>query len=328
VETGLGVGFGVGLGATFLTGAGLGSGAFFNIFGFGGSFLTMGLGLGVGLGAGGSGSGGGGSGVTLGSGSGVTTGSGSGVTSGSGGGGGSSTGCGRSCCGVSMGGGAMTISKRYSSGFSFLGRARKPAQSRKMRWSDSAMVRALVGFPFSVSSLMVPSSSLFACAEADFGEFLGFHKIYDFDDFFVAYTAVAPDVDGRGFGLCRQIHDVAFECVEVDGVFIPEVVAAFVYGDGAEFDFRILRGGWAVLLGKVYFYALLHDGGGNHEDDEQCEGEVEQRGDVDLGHLAELFFPAKFPVPCFPADAGGDAAFWFACAFFGHGAALSFPLGF
>src|SRR2546428_8620364 len=109
----------------------------------------------------------------------------------------------------------------------------------------------------------------------------------------IGVASVGPEVHpGRPFGPHERAERgaevlVAERClVEVD--LAVAIQADHETGLGLERPGRGAR--------QPHVHAALHDGGGDHEDDEQHEGHVDERCDIDVGRERQLAMAAK-PAP-------------------------------
>ena len=128
-------------------------------------------------------------------------------------------------------------------------------------------------------------------------------EVEDIDDALVAGLGVAADDDGEvGVG-GAEIDELAVEGGDLGLLLVEEDASLAVHGDVVGLAGRVLLalGG----AGEAEVEVVDDGGGGDDEDDEEDEGEVEERGDVELRERVMVALGAFFHGGKREAGSGG-----------------------
>ena len=100
----------------------------------------------------------------------------------------------------------------------------------------------------------------------------------------VGEGGVGPKGDNELRVACFSLSEDGGELVEADFFGTEKGGAVFGEGEG-ENGFGVGQGGCDAGggFGEIYGELLFHEGGGDHEDDEENKNEIEQGGDVEFG---------------------------------------------
>jgi hypothetical protein len=148
----------------------------------------------------------------------------------------------------------------------------------------------------------------FALAEghdADFGDASAFEDVHDGDEFLNGELEVGAN-DDSGVGVFEfGGKESGFEVLSGDGGVVEFVGVVFVDRDGEDLGgvHGALRGG---AFGDDEVEAVLDKGGGDHKDDQEHEGEIEQGGDIQLGEGLEVVLRGVAPHGSGLAAAGAE----------------------
>jgi len=101
---------------------------------------------------------------------------------------------------------------------------------------------------------------------------------------FIRKGGVGPKRDNELGVACFSLGEEGGELVEAD-FFGAEKGGAVLSESEGENGFRVGQGGSDAGggFGEIYGELLFHEGGGDHEDDEEDKDEVEKWGDVEFG---------------------------------------------
>jgi hypothetical protein len=101
---------------------------------------------------------------------------------------------------------------------------------------------------------------------------------------FIRKGGVGPKRDNELGVACFSLGEEGGELVEADFFGAEKGGAVFGEGEG-ENGFRVGQGGGDAGggFGEIDGELLFHEGGGDHEDDEENKNEIEKWGDVEFG---------------------------------------------
>ena len=123
--------------------------------------------------------------------------------------------------------------------------------------------------------------------DADLGDPGALENVHDRNKLLDREFEVGPDNDsGVGFFELGG-EEAGFEVFRGDELVVELVDVGFVDRDGEDLGgvHRTLGG---VALGNNKVEAVLNKWGGDHENNQEHEGEVEQRGNIQLGERLEI----------------------------------------
>lgn len=129
--------------------------------------------------------------------------------------------------------------------------------------------------------------------QADFGELTLLNHIDHRDNSLIGQLCVGADTEDRRRGIHRHSIEQISELLLRNLLVTPVVEADSVNRERLEV-FTLFGLRFSSFHGQVHFNRLLQERRGDHEDDKQGKGEVNQRSDVDLRQGGQPVFAMKF----------------------------------